>query len=131
MATQTANTQADIKKVNDQISHHFADGDSADFAAHYTENGMLLPPGSDFIRGKQAITHFWQSIMDMGIRKVKLDIKEVETMGDTAIEMGQFTLGSEDGRTVDKGKYIVEWKHESGQWKLHRDIWNSSMPQSQ
>jgi ketosteroid isomerase-like protein len=33
-----------------------------------------------------------------------------------------------DMRALDKGKYIVIWKQEDGQWKLHRDIFNSSMP---
>jgi len=32
------------------------------------------------------------------------------------------------GYVLDKGKYIVIWKQEEGQWKLHRDIFNSSMP---
>jgi ketosteroid isomerase-like protein len=34
----------------------------------------------------------------------------------------------EGGKVVDRGKYIVIWKREQGQWKLHRDIWNTSMP---
>jgi ketosteroid isomerase-like protein len=29
---------------------------------------------------------------------------------------------------MDRGKYIVVWKDEGGKWKLHRDIWNSSLP---
>jgi ketosteroid isomerase-like protein len=29
---------------------------------------------------------------------------------------------------VDQGKYIVIWKQDGGQWKLHRDIFNSSLP---
>jgi ketosteroid isomerase-like protein len=31
-------------------------------------------------------------------------------------------------KVLDEGKYIVIWKHEDGQWKLHRDILNSSRP---
>lgn len=92
---------------------------------------MLLPPGSDFIRGKEAITHFWQSVIDMGVKKVKLDTIDVEPMGDTALEIGQYTLGGGNGETIDKGKYIVEWKYEGEQWKLHRDMWNSSIAPEQ
>jgi len=29
---------------------------------------------------------------------------------------------------MDQGKYIVIWKQVEGEWKLHRDIWNTSMP---
>jgi len=126
MATQVADAQTYIRKIDDQIGMHIADGDAAGFAGYYTENATLLPPDSDFVHGKKAITKFWQGVIDMGIRKVKLDIKEVETLGDTALEIGQYTLGGVDGKTIDKGKYIVEWKHEQGQWKLHRDMWNSS-----
>jgi len=34
----------------------------------------------------------------------------------------------EGGQVADEIKYIVVWKHEGGEWKLHRDIWNSSRP---
>jgi ketosteroid isomerase-like protein len=66
--------------------------------------------------------------MDMGIKEAKLEIVEVEGHGDTAIEGSTFTLHGEGGQLLDRGKYIVIWKREEGQWKLHRDIFNSSMP---
>ena len=53
---------------------------------------------------------------------------EVEEHGDTAIEMGRFTLFAEDGSQLDGGKYLVIWKVEDGAVKLHRDIWTSSRP---
>ncbi len=31
-------------------------------------------------------------------------------------------------KNVDKGKYIVVWKKENGDWKVWRDIWNSDNP---
>ncbi len=36
-----------------------------------------------------------------------------------------------DPTALDAGKFIVVWKQEAGQWKLHRDIFNSSMPAQQ
>jgi ketosteroid isomerase-like protein len=33
-----------------------------------------------------------------------------------------------NGKTADRGKYIVVWKRDGGQWRLHRDSWNTSMP---
>jgi ketosteroid isomerase-like protein len=29
---------------------------------------------------------------------------------------------------LDEGKYVVIWKRHQGKWKLHRDIWTTSMP---
>jgi len=97
-------------------------------AALYTENGQVLPPNSDFVAGKQAIAMFWQALMDMAIKEVKLEIVEVSGHGDTAIKVSKYALQGEGGQALDKGKYIVIWKQEGGQWKLHRDIFNSSMP---
>jgi hypothetical protein len=29
---------------------------------------------------------------------------------------------------LDNGKYVVIWKQKGDRWKLHPDIWNSSLP---
>ena len=78
--------------------------------------------------GRDAIQGFWQSLMDMGVKEVMLESVEVESPGNTAWEVGKFMLHGEGGKMIDQGKYIVIWKKESGQWRLHRDIFNSSMP---
>jgi uncharacterized protein (TIGR02246 family) len=128
-------TQPTASEVRDAIAaanENFMDavksGDAAGLAVLYTENGQVLPPNGDFVTGKGAIQMFWQAVMDMGIKEAKLEIVEVEAHGDTAIEVSTFTLHGEGGQVLDKGKYIVIWKREGGQWKLHRDIFNSSMP---
>ena len=66
--------------------------------------------------------------MDMGIKTVKLETTEVEGYGDTACEVGRYTLEGEGGQVLDQGKFLVIWKQEAGQWKLHRDMINTSMP---
>lgn len=66
----------------------------------------------------------------MGIYEAELEIAELEELEehvDTAIEVGQYTL-SGGGQVMDRGTYLVTWKREDGQWKLHRDIWNTSVP---
>jgi uncharacterized protein (TIGR02246 family) len=103
-------------------------GDAAGMPAHYTVDCQVLPPNGDFVIGEQAVESLFQSLMDMGIKKIKLETLEVEGHDDTAYEIGKFILQGEGGQALDKGKYIVIWKQEDGQWKLHRDIFNSSMP---
>jgi ketosteroid isomerase-like protein len=46
----------------------------------------------------------------------------------THIEVSKYTLQGEGDQVLDTGKYVVIWKQEDGQWKLHCDIFNSSMP---
>ena len=102
--------------------------DAAALAALYTKGGQILPPNSDVVTGREAIQGFWQAVMDMGIRRAELEIVEVEDHGKTAIEVSRFTLYAEGDAVADRGKYIVVWKRKKGVWKLHRDIFNSSMP---
>jgi uncharacterized protein (TIGR02246 family) len=117
-----------IAAANESLAAAFNRGDAAGMATLYTENGQVLPPNSDFVTGRQGVEAFWQAVMDMGIKEVKLESGEVEDHGDTAIEVSTFALMGEGGQVLDKGKYIVIWKQEEGQWKLHRDIFNSNLP---
>ena len=119
-----------IVAVNEKFMAAFKMGDAASIANLYTENGQLLPPNADFLTGREAVQAVWQSILDMGVKEIKLDIVELEGHGDTAIETSNYTLYDESGQQLDQGKYIVIWKQQNGQWKLYRDIFNSSMPAS-
>ena len=112
----------------EQFMAAFSRGDAAGAAAVYTADAQVLPPNSDVITGQQAIQTFWQRAMDMGVKAVKLATVEVVGDGHTAYEVGQFTLQGAEGQVLDAGKYVVIWQQEAGQWKLHRDIWNSSRP---
>ena len=64
----------------------------------------------------------------MGIKSVKIESVEVEDSGLMVIEVGLFELYAPDRQVLDKGKYMVAWKQEEETWKLHRDIFNSSLP---
>ncbi len=119
-----------ITAANEKFMTAFNNGDAAGVAALYTENGQLMPTNSDVMAGKQAIQAFWQGAMDMGIKSAKLEIVEVEDHGDTAIEVSRYMLLGEGDQELDSGKYVVIWKQEDGQWKLYRDIFNSSLPAS-
>jgi ketosteroid isomerase-like protein len=131
MAQTTAtDVRAGILAANAVFMAAFSRGDAAACAACYTEQGQVLPPSSDVSTGKQAIQTFWQGAIHMGITAAKLDTGEVEDHGNTAYEVGQYTLQGAGGQVLDMGKYIVIWQLEAGQWKIHRDIWYSSRPAS-
>ena len=122
------NVREAIAAADDRCMATFNRGDAAGVAALYTEQGQLLPPNADFMIGREAIQAFWQGAMDMGIATAKIEILEVEEHGDTAIEVSTYTLHAQDGTELDAGKFIVIWKRVEGEWKLHRDIFNSSKP---
>ena len=117
-----------IASANQAFMAAFGDGDAAGVAARYTTGGQLAPPNSDVIEGAEGIAGFWQAVMDMGLRSATLETLELEEHGDAAVEQGRYQLMDAEGTVADHGKYMVVWKREGGDWKLHRDIWNTSTP---
>ena len=128
MPTLATSISAEIRHVNDEFQAAFERSDAAAIAHLYTSNGVLLPTGTESIQGTAGIQAFWQGALEMGIKRVKLDSKDVEELTDTAIELGNYTLFGPNQQVLDKGKYLVVWKEQQGRWKLHQDIWNSSLP---
>ena len=126
--TGSSDLKATIEAANDVFMATFNRGDAAGLAALYTENGQLLPPNAETATGRPAIQAFWQAVMDMGVKSARLITGEVEGHGDTIIEVSKFKLFGEGEQELDQGKFIVIWKQVDGQWKLHRDIFNSSNP---
>lgn len=120
--------RAEIESANARFMEAFGAGDAAGVGACYTRDAQLLPANSDAIQGTDAITAFWKGAMGLGIATARLETAEVESFGNTAVEVGRYTLGAADGAPIDRGKYIVIWQRGSGEWKLHRDMWTTSMP---
>jgi ketosteroid isomerase-like protein len=126
--TIAAEPRAGIEAANRQFMEAFRRGDAASVAHLYTEGAKLLPANSDFVAGTAEIQRFWQGAMDMGLKEAVLETLETESYGETAHEVGRYTLKAAGGQAADEGKYLVIWKHEGSVWKLHRDIWTTSRP---
>ena len=131
MPTIATGVSDEIRRANATFEANFERGDAAAIATLYTSNGILLPTGMNAIEGAAGIQAFWQGAMEMGIKRVKLDSKDIEELADTAIELGNYTLFGANEQQLDQGKYLVVWKEQMGQWRLHQDIWNSSMAAAQ
>jgi uncharacterized protein (TIGR02246 family) len=102
----------------------FLAGDANAVAQLYTGDAQVISPGEPVARGRSAIAAVWQKTIDSGVKNLGLQTAEVESAGDLACETGIVRLVSRDGSSSE-GRYVVVWKREGGQWKLHRDIWNS------
>jgi len=106
----------------------YKQGDCAGVAALYSEDPVLMPPNMGILRGKEAIQKTFEAFRAMGILELVFEIVEVEQTGDRAVEMSTYKLVGPGDLILDEGKYIVVWKHEHDEWKLHRDIFNTSLP---
>jgi uncharacterized protein (TIGR02246 family) len=128
-AQPKADMKAQIEKANAAFVAAFAKGDAAAIAQMYSSDGQVLPPNSEIVSGTDAIQGLWKGAMDMGAKSITLKAAEVEQHGPAiAHEVGAYTMTGADGKEIDRGKYVVIWKREGNAWKIHRDIWNTSMP---
>jgi len=125
---QSEDARAAIEAGNRKFLAALSSGDAAGISTLYATNAQVLPPQSDIVRGRQSIEQFWKGVIDSGVKGATLKTLEVERHGDIAYEVGTYTMAGEGGKVLDTGKYVVVWKREHGQWKLHRDIWNTSTP---
>jgi len=95
--------------------------------AIYTDDAMLMPPGAPSMVGKEAIGEMFVGADAFGA-SLSLNPQEGFSSGDLGYAMGEYTFTAPDGSIVDVGKYIEIHKRVDGEWRMHRDIYNSNVP---
>ena len=64
----------------------------------------------------------------MGIKDFTFSTTDITGDDKFLIETGNYEMKDAKGTLVDKGKYVVIWEQRNGEWKLYRDIGNTSLP---
>lgn len=119
--------KAAIAESNKTYGEGFAKGDVNLFTSKYTKDGCIMPTGAPKLCGSEALGMFFQGAQAMGTKDIILTTEEVLGGPDAVVETGTYELQGEANLVLDKGKFIVVWKMEDGKWKMHRDIFNSSL----
>jgi len=124
--------KAEIEAVNAKFAEAIANQDAEAVAALYTEDAWLMPAHHAMLTGRDGVRSHMEQVFGMGVQSLSLTTKELRGHGNMAYEIGTFTatIGmGEEATMEDEGKYIVIWrKGADGQWRIHRDIWNSNEP---
>jgi uncharacterized protein (TIGR02246 family) len=121
-----------IERVNARFVEAFKAGDAATIASLYTETAKMLPPDATEVAGREAIENLWQSWIDDGLKDLTLEAVDVEASGDLAYEIGLFTIqapAENNAMATAGGNYVVAWKRDAGDWRLHVDTWNDAPAQ--
>lgn len=117
-----------IHEANERFKQAIRAADSSTMPSLYTSDAKILPPNGDAVGDSDSIAEFWQGFFTLAITEARPVTLEVIPMGEYALEVGEYSVFSEDGALVDRGKTMVLWKNDGGTWKMHRDTWNSSVP---
>jgi ketosteroid isomerase-like protein len=136
---QTKDTEAvfDIQKaksfidsVNTKFSRQLRDGDSVALASNYWPEAELLLSNSEPIKGKDILSA-WGATIRMGINDMTFTTTDISGDENFIIETGSYEMKDGHKTLIDRGKYVVVWKQKNGEWKLYRDIGNTSLPPAQ
>ncbi len=120
--------EASVKQSNQNFMKAFKAGDSVAVSNCYTTDAKAMVANMPSIEGRDDIKHFISNLMNTGIKN--FDLHTIKIWGDSSIltEEGSYKSYDTEGKQLDKGKYIVLWKMEAGNWKMFRDIWTSDLP---
>jgi uncharacterized protein (TIGR02246 family) len=121
------NVATAIREARQRFMDTFAGAEAAAVAACFAEDGQLLPPNMEALRGRTAIEGRINHIRGMGAKRFELESAELEGIGDAAWEAGQYVVKLGDGTVIDRGKYMAIWKPSDGAWCLHRFMSNTSL----
>jgi len=116
---------SEITAVNRQFEAAARSQDLDGLAALYTADAMALPPDGPIVTGRPDIKQMWGMVaQELGLKEVRLRTVSFEQEGSLGHEVGEATLAVAAGTLVVK--YMVVWKKTDGQWRIHRDIWNTA-----
>ncbi len=100
-------------------------GDPQALASMFTENAVLLEPGMEEFRGREAIERFATGMFDeFMLTAITGEITELTVHGDSVYEWGTYVeQGGRPGEPITSypGRYMAFWQRAAdGKWRIHR-----------
>jgi len=106
-------------------------GDPTRIAAFYTDDGIEMMPGREWVQGRNAIQKLHQELCGGPVKITGFSFTHLESsiVGDTAYDVGTYrqtmTAPGAPGPIEDVGKYVAILKRNGGEWKAAYAIYNS------
>lgn len=132
--THDADVQA-IKADETQWNLDYAARDLDKIVSHYTDDAVLMAPGTPASSGKAAIHDAMKQMVADPTLALKFQASKVDVAksGDLGYTQGSYTLTLTDPQTKqlinDHGSYVTVYRKQAdGTWKAVSDIASSDMP---
>ena len=117
---------AQIAAAQRRFLRLFAANDIAGIAACYTDDAQMLVANMEVIGGRASIQSAFKFTAVPG-HTLEFETRELDVYGAAAVEVGRYVRKRADASIVDRGKYMVVWKHFADRWLIHRDMFSTSL----
>ncbi|WP_343485581.1 nuclear transport factor 2 family protein [Allomuricauda sp. d1] len=124
----SVNDRQEIVKASQNFSKACMDGNLEGIMDSYTVDAKIFPSGLDILEGEKLKAYWTPRDNGSKIAHHKITSEEIKFFGDYAHDYGYYEGKTEraDGSIAEwRGKYVVIWKKEDGDWKMYLDIWNN------
>jgi uncharacterized protein (TIGR02246 family) len=124
----------ELERVDAAWAAAAAAGDDVErILSYWTEDAIVLPPGSPPIAGKDAIRSYVTTSLEIPGFSISWETETfaISHSHDLAYGVGKnrFTFADEQGRLqTAHGQAVTVWRKEAGEWKCAVDIWNELAP---
>ncbi|MES1216643.1 MAG: DUF4440 domain-containing protein [Bacteroidota bacterium] len=124
-ALEKQNAKSFIDSINAKFSEEIKAGDSVALATHYSADAELVFANNEPVKGKDILSA-WGSTINMGVKDAKFTTTDILVNAGLLVETGKYEMFGDKNILLARGNYVVVWKKENGEWKLYRDIGNTS-----
>jgi ketosteroid isomerase-like protein len=118
-----------IEEVKNRLRDLFNNGDLDELMHLYTDDAVVMAPGSELITGKAAIRETFENYHKMGSIQLELVTDKLIQTGKSVIDIGSYTnnVKLNSGEQLEfKGQQLFIWQMDStGSWKLRLEMWNT------
>lgn len=117
-----------VMALEREWASRFQQGDIDWIVDRHASLGRIMPPGSQAAVGRQAVREVWTGFHEAEGLSLDFgpDEAHVAEAGDMAYVLGSYEL-TLPGGGEDRGKYLVVWVKEDGEWRIAADMFNSSV----
>lgn len=121
-----------IRDLDAQWASAVAAKDTARIAQLYATDGLYMAPNMQALGGRAGAQKGWGAMFALPGAALTFGPTRivVAESGDMAYDIGTYTfsMNGRNGPVEEKGKYLVVWKKQDGQWKVAADMFNNDGP---
>jgi uncharacterized protein (TIGR02246 family) len=119
----------EIQAAQNRLAEAISARDANRAVSLYTDDARLIPQGAPACNDRAAIAGFFAGAFENGIVSARFTTDEVDGDDKQATEIGRYELyaapPSSDLIRVADGRYLVVWRKVDGNWRIHRDMFNT------